>query len=266
MLFLENVFTHENIDTEKVLIIRHTYGATKGNLPGVTATSDANEILAYTAKIKKDRSHREHRELWVVFVEDAEHNSRLHKVYENRGEKPSSDEYRNFDLQPTILLDEYVGRLAIEWPVAFRKWWAYGDQAGAAKVLEIADTRKIAFPGFNNFVLSYDELQIVLRGHEYGEWRAAFAAVKAVYLIADSSDGKTYVGKADGSQGLLQRWQVYAQNGHGGNQELKARNAQKFRFSVLQVFDPKTPKGFIDEAEKHYKEALLSRQFGLNLN
>lgn len=272
MLHLGNIFTHEKIDPNRALLIRHTYGAPKGELQGITVTSDDGEIMAYTSKIKKFRSLQKHRELWVVFVEDAEHNSRLHAVYENRGEKPSDNddnddnEYRNFDLQPTKLLEEYVGRLAITWPAAFTKWCVYGHNASKAKILEIADKRRVPFPGFNNFVLQYGELQRVLSGHEYREWQAAFAAVKAVYLITDASDGKVYVGKADGSKGLLQRWQAYAQNGHGGNKELKACKAENFIFSVLQVFDPKTPKRFIDEAEKHYKEALLSRQFGLNRN
>lgn len=39
-----------------------------------------------------------------------------------------------------------------------------------------------------------------------------------------------------------------------------------FRYSLLEVFPPHAPRAEVDRAENHYKTALLTKQFGLNLN
>lgn len=35
---------------------------------------------------------------------------------------------------------------------------------------------------------------------------------------------------------------------------------------ILQVFSPSAPAAQVDAAEVHFKRALLTRQFGMNLN
>lgn len=81
-----------------------------------------------------------------------------------------------------------------------------------------------------------------------------------------------YVGKADGERGVLGRWEAYARDGHGGNLalrdalELDPAQPERYTFSLLRVFGSNTPPAQIDAAEKHYKEALMTRRFGLNRN
>ncbi len=87
-----------------------------------------------------------------------------------------------------------------------------------------------------------------------------------VYLITDTSDGRQYVGKADGAESIRQRWSAYATNGHGGNVELRSLDPSGFRFSLLRVSDPATPTRVIDEVESYYKFALDTRRHGLNRN
>lgn len=88
--------------------------------------------------------------------------------------------------------------------------------------MEIADAEPVRFPGFDALTLDYLQLQAVLREHRYAAWRTALASVIGIYLITDTSDGRHYVGKADGAENLLLRWAAYAANGHGGNVELRA--------------------------------------------
>ena len=89
---------------------------------------------------------------------------------------------------------------------------------------------------------------------------------------ADTSTGQLYVGKADGAERLLGRWSSYAKTGHGGNTALRELNdldishRQHFQFSILRVFSPGASTAEIDQAEAHYKRALLTRRFGLNRN
>ncbi|ACS31771.1 hypothetical protein [Micrococcus luteus] len=86
------------------------------------------------------------------------------------------------------------------------------------------------------------------------------------------------MGKADGERGVLGRWEAYGRDGHGGNValrdalelgdalELDPAQPERYTFSLLRVFGSNTPQAQIDAAEKHYKEALMTRRFGLNRN
>lgn len=107
----------------------------------------------------------------------------------------------------------------------------------------------------------------------YSQWRAALQAVQGIYLIADTSTGKLYVGKADGADRILGRWTAYASNGHGGNVGLRGLDSadlghrRHFVYSILRIFGPNATTAEVNEAEQHYKRALQSRRpHGLNLN
>jgi hypothetical protein len=82
---------------------------------------------------------------------------------------------------------------------------------------EIADAEPIPFPGFDRLVLSYVQLQAVMRKHRYASRRTALSSIFDVYLITDTRPGRHYVGKADGEESIRPRWSAYATKGHGGN-------------------------------------------------
>ena len=48
--------------------------------------------------------------------------------------------------------------------------------------------------------------------------------------------------------------------------ELDPAQPERYTFSLLRVFGSNTPQAQIDAAEKHYKDALMTRRFGLNRN
>lgn len=146
-------------------------------------------------------------------------------------------------------------------------------------VLEIADRDKVPFPGFDGVLLPYHQLGDMVDDPRYADWRTALAEVQGIYLITDSSNGRQYVGKADGSERILGRWTTYARDGHGGNvalrelvrdsasgEVMKTDYARNFVFSLLRVFGPSTPSSEVNSAESHYKAALMTREFGLNRN
>ena len=98
-------------------------------------------------------------------------------------------------------------------------------------------------------------------------------SVSGVYVIADATTGKLYVGSAVGDGGIWGRWAAYCKTGHGGNKELRALLEQKgadhsdhFHISVLEVCDPNATKEEVLERESHWKQVLLTRVFGLNAN
>ncbi len=138
--------------------------------------------------------------------------------------------------------------------------------------MEIADPEVVPFPGFDRVLITHAELQAVVEDSRYAAWRTALGSVQGTYLIADTSTGQLYVGKADGSERILGRWTAYARDGHGGNIALRylagldPSHARHFQFSILRVFGPSVPAAEVDESESHFKRALLTRQHGLNRN
>lgn len=126
------------------------------------------------------------------------------------------------------------------------------------------------FPGYKSVVISHATLKTITE-QKVASWHAALANIKGVYLILDTSTGKTYVGKASGEVGIWQRWCAYAKNGHGGNVELKrllkdksADYVKNFQYSILEIADTHASEADILRREGYWMEVLKSREFGLN--
>jgi len=92
-------------------------------------------------------------------------------------------------------------------------------------------------------------------------------------VITDKTTGKQYVGSAYGGEELWQRWTVYASSGHGGAKELRALLRKKgvdyasnFQFSLLEVCGINANPEDVIARECHWKDVLMTREFGLNWN
>lgn len=266
---LGDALAKAGIPLADTMVIRHAYVKLhKDGFPGINADSTVDQILTYTSTQSRDTKvfKKEPTRYWVVFLPDLGTRARLWAVVENHGEIPNDGPLREFELQvvPEALTD-LAGRLVIQW-ASPRAWWVNGTTGQKYPVLEVADAEPEPFPGFDHLVVDFDRLQAVISDPRYAAWRTALSSVIGIYLITDLSDGRQYVGKADGNETLLQRWTAYATNGHGGNVELKKRERANFRFSVLRVLDPSTAGGDVNAVESHYKTALATRTHGLNKN
>lgn len=269
------------IRLEDIRLIRHTF---EHNGPdGLQRAEDLTEeqVLDYTRlQGNSSRLFPLHPELyWVVFIADAQRRSRLWGAYVNHGIERQTEDSRRFDLSRNKFLEPLAGRLVVEWAKNTRRWNRSAAKAADLPVLEIADRDKVPFPGFDQVLLSYNELKDMVQSPRYSDWQVALREVQGIYLITDSLNGKQYVGKADGAERILQRWTAYANDGHGGNLALRqlakesadagaapTPHAQHFVFSILRVFGPSTSSSEVDAAESHYKRALMTREFGLNRN
>ena len=257
------------IDPAQALVIRHAFAqeSQESGLIGLHADSTHAEILEYTARQSTDtrRFPATPPATWVVFIREGGDQARLWAVVENRGEVVNNGIIRTFDIVESEHMADLRGRLVVGWRSP-RTWKMNATTAASYSVVGIADAELIPFPGFDRLVLNYPQLQAVMREHRYASWRTALSSVFGIYLITDTRDGRHYVGKADGEESIRQRWHAYATNGHGGNVELKTVDPRSFRFSLLRVFDPSTPKADINAAEGHFKVALDSVRHGLNRN
>lgn len=172
-------------------------------------------------------------------------------------------------------LDHLCGKAIVEFRKRFRACYLRGARfADQLAVIELREQRMTIgdFPGYNSIQLSFSMLRTVVR-ESNPSWRAALSSVSGVYLITDTSDGRLYVGSAYGGEGIWQRWATYARNQHGGNKELRdvlkrqgTKHAQHFQFSLLDVCDLNSSDEYIISREEHWKEILMSREYGLNKN
>lgn len=267
-LTFAQILDSAGIDPAGALVIRHAYVGEHGDgTVGIHGDSSDADIMAYTRSQSAStrRFPAAPPVVWVVFLPEGGDRARLWAVVRNHGETSNDGERRTFHLERSDLLGDLESRLVIGWRSP-RTWALKAMTAARYPVMEIADAQPVRFPGFSALTLDYPQLQAVIREHRYATWRTALSSVVGIYLITDTQDGRQYVGKADGSESVLQRWTAYATNGHGGNVELKGLDPGCFRFSVLRIFDPATPSREVNAAESHFKHALDSRRHGLNRN
>lgn len=272
-LKLGHLLQAAGLDPSDVVVIRHT---PKGLVAdGAVAWGESLRDYTRTQGLKNSKLPLVPPRIWLVFLGSTGRLGRFITAYENHGEIESERTHhqRFFDLSPSDVFSAHTDRLVIEWSGDAVNWAKVGHQAESFPVIEVADRARVPFPGFDSIIVDFATLQEVTVDSRYLEWQTALASVKGIYLIADTSTRELYVGKADGASGFLGRWSEYAKTGHGGNVSLRELNKadlahrMHLQFSVLQVFSPNAPTRLIDDAEIHYKKALMSRgEDGLNRN
>lgn len=167
-----------------------------------------------------------------------------------------------FDLRTTELVSEWSGRLIIGWPPPERAWcrWADRNEFPIQAILQESLLVR-EMPPAEELTLSWKELSNLP-----SSWKLALAQWRGIYLILDTSDGRTYVGSAYGRDNILSRWANYAARGHGGNKQLRRRNPENFLFSILERVSPDMIPEDIIGKESNWKKRLHTREFGLNDN
>jgi hypothetical protein len=139
-----------------------------------------------------------------------------------------------FDLSLTGFYAHWKGKLIVGWPGPERVWSRRADRNEFPVVAVLEESAlDAAMPEWEEIQLSWEQLRVLPT-----RWKLAFSQWRGIYYIIDTSDGKGYVGSAYGETNILGRWLNYAARGHGGNSLLRKRQAQNFRFSILQRVSP----------------------------
>lgn len=160
-------------------------------------------------------------------------------------------------------LADYRDKVVIDWGAGTRSWVQRAAKQ-PKPVIEIAEQYEPRFPGFREFVRPVNDIPTLPNG-----WQQVLRSVKGVYLLVDLESGQQYVGSAKGTDSLFGRWIEYATDGHGGNVGLRhaaSGGRRHYQVSVLEVVDENTPDTTIEQIESYWKNKLLSRSFGLNVN
>jgi hypothetical protein len=166
-----------------------------------------------------------------------------------------------FDFKPMDQLAEYRGRIVIRSPTGR----AYARLASNLdlEVLELSQSPQFTppVPRWQDVIISAEFLRNLP-----ANWAAALRQWRGVYLIVDQVDGQRYVGSACGQDNLCGRWQEHVAKDSGITVELRQRDPQHFRFSILELLAPSASTDEAIAIENSWKERLDTRKFGLNVN
>lgn len=192
-------------------------------------------------------------------------------VYKVLGCKRRTDGGFKYCLKLLPGQEEIVGRITVYHERTRQPYIWYRPEI-ALPIVEIRREKLVIeeFPGYNAVVHSHNSLKTITT-QKIASWHGALANIKGIYLITDTSTGKHYVGKASGNEGIWQRLCSYAENGHGGNRQLKEllkkkgeRHMAHFQYSILEIADTHASDADILEREWYWMDALRTRDFGLN--
>lgn len=178
-----------------------------------------------------------------------------------------------YDLILDPRVEHLVGRVIVDFTKTFRASYLVGSRWENELLVAEILREKLAveeFPGYKSVRIEHDTLTTIVRqGHS--NWRTALRHVAGIYLIMDTYTGYQYIGSASGQNGIWQRWSDYAENGHGGNKELKKlirdngiTYASNFQYSILETIDLNGDEDYIRQRESFWQETLMTREFGLN--
>ena len=273
----------------RVLLIRHPI--TKLYDRGYKDSKHRDEyIKAYTAC--QSKIHKGRYDYWAVFIGTQGTLGTLFRIYKVCGVEKitkslmpegysheeeyseSCDDAFFYKLEEVDSLQEYYGRLVIDWGAATRKWYQIAGR-NQKPIVALMDNKKEPFPGYENVLLSYSELfEMVNDPISYEAWHSALSSVYGIYLNVNKKekDGRQYIGSATGENGILGRWTDYANNHTGGDKllielmEKEPKSYEHFQFTILRIIPKETRKDDVIEIESLYKRKLGSRVFGLNAN
>lgn len=170
----------------------------------------------------------------------------------------SCDLYR-LTLSP--VLQEYAGRLWIEWGKGYRAWIQRGDRK-PKPIIELRRTfGEDAFPGFAALILDLSMIETIP-----ATWVSALSATRGIYLLTCPRTREQYVGMASGAGGFLARWREYSATRHGGNVGLKSRDPSDYQVSILETVGISATDADLLALEGRWKAKLQSREMGLNRN
>ena len=279
ILYFSDVLKKVGLESAKVKLIRHALTD-----KGFRSCYDKNMVLEYTRYQKSGFS--KNYDYWCVFISGKGTLAKLFACYKVGNSVPDTPdvmpkdfphpewfqgENAYFDLEHIDLLKDYEGRLMIDWGNSARMWHQKGTTEKPIVAIQ-ADEKKV-FSGFENLILTYDELkEIVENPTIYEAWHTALSSVNAIYLIVDRETGKQYVGSAYGKDGLLGRWSCYVNSLHGNNKLMKElicaypERYHHFQFSILQILPKTVTDDEVIQTESLYKKKLLTVPFGMNDN
>lgn len=273
---LKMIFRDAGLNLAEVRVLRHKdKRASKGNSPYELWRDSKPQFDRYQSTQSTANRGKLKAQYWASFVVTPSDETMFVGLYraKNRGlleedtpmphmegiDKAGSCDVYGLNLEDR--LRDLIGRLIVDCGSGGRAWIQRSDHKDKAIIEIRKEFKEPDFPGFMNFIGSLSQLERLPKG-----WITALSCTKGIYLLTCPKTKEQYVGSATGSQGFFQRWQEYAQTGHGGDVALKLRAPSDYQISILEVAGTAATEEDIREMEKRWKLKLQSRDMGLNRN
>ncbi|MCH5345563.1 MAG: GIY-YIG nuclease family protein [Muribaculaceae bacterium] len=211
----------------------------------------------------------------VVFLGEKGTTARFVGVYEIKGRRPStiSANEEVLELSSVAEFKHLEEKIVIDWGKSTVSWHQYFNQLKDVVRIEDGISKADGTPNFKSYqevILNHRQLVQVMNDKD---WERVLKAVNCIYLIVDKSNGKNYVGSTYGAERIYQRWQAYADTGHGDNVELKKLvdadskyHTRNFQWSILETLPSNITQDEAVERENIWKKKMLSREHGYNKN
>jgi hypothetical protein len=273
---LNTILTDAGLNVAAVRLLRHKdTRASKGRTPYELWRDSPEQFDLYQSTQSFQNREKLKAEYWMSFVATPAEETMFVGLYRSRYRgiseydipKPHADGIDPagscdiWDLELQEALKDLIGRLTIDWGPGGRAWIQRAERHNKHIIELRTEFKEPEFPGFLNFMEQLSRLE-----HLPKEWIAVLRSTKGVYLLTCPRTKEQYVGSASGEEGFWQRWEQYAQNGHGGDIALKSRDPSDYQVSILEVAGTASTAEDIVAMETRWKRKLQSRDMGLNRN
>lgn len=208
----------------------------------------------------------------VSFIGEEGKTARFVGVYKIMSRKPSlkAENEVLLDLKPIDAFSHLEKRVMIDWVSPANSWHQYLDiEKPVIRIDESLPNTDLvpAFKSYLDIILNYDQLKQIVN---IPEWVEVLNKINCIYAILDASNGKLYVGSTyDKLRGMHERWEKYAQTGHGGNKDLEQLinkdpdyGKNNFKWCILEVLPLDINGHDAIEREGIWKEKLGARIYG----
>ena len=262
----------------EVRLLRHQTLLPDGRTPLDLWRSDRSAFEDYQSfQLHAQRAHFD-RPWWACFLGTRDGRTLFVGIYEvgdplqldasclcaATGEELEAGIYDRYPLSLTDHLQDYAGRLYIDWGggASGKRAWKQRAERQDKPITELhPGVPEAPFPGLMRIAMPLSRLM-----EAPSAWIAHLSEARGVYLLTCPDTREFYIGAASGSEGFWQRWTGYGADGHGGNVALLNRERSDWIVSILQVAGSSDSSDDILAMEALWKRKLMSREHGLNRN
>jgi len=164
--------------------------------------------------------------------------------------------YVLYSLEPDRRLEDFEGKLIIDWGKGTRSWVQKADNP--KRVLEIRRDIEPAFPGYLNLIIPLSEVNSLPLS-----WVVRLQETRGIYLVTCPRTREHYVGSANGADGFYGRWFQHAAF-KGDAIAFRSREPSEYQVSILEVAGSGMSEADVLVAEQRWIKKLQSKEMGLN--
>ena len=262
------------LDVEQVRLVRHQDSrADRDKTPYALWRDHSDQFLTYQSRQNvRTKSTLGKSFYWAVFVVTPTKETLFVGLYHVhgfaagepgvacvhiKGEIEGAD-YIVFDVTESDHLQEYKGKLVIEWGPGYLAWVQQAGKQNKQIVELRPEFKEPTYPGHLHFIKPLNEIEALPP-----TWKAALMQVRGIYVLTCSRTKECYVGSAAGEGGFFERWCQHARSG-GDALRLRSRDPSDYQVSILQVVDSGLSMKEIVGLEHLWMRKLQTPEMGLN--